>query len=249
MQLDRRTQLFVVLTGVFVTSLVVGDIIGPKLVEVHLGSIVAVISVGMLPFPITFLLTDILNEFYGKKSARFVTWVGFGMALFAFAIIQAALPLPWAPLTQAPDYGGTVQGAFDNVFGGSQRILGASMCAYLIGQFVDIAVFNALKRLTHNRFLWLRATGSTVFSQLIDTVVVQVVAWSGVLPAETILKIILTSYAVKLIVAVGLTPLVYAGHALLERRLGMKPVVLGPDGEPVDEPGTQDAPEARAVAG
>ena len=235
MQLDRRIQLFVVLTGVFVTSLCVGDIISPKLVEVHLGSIVAVMSVGMLPFPITFLLTDILNEFYGKKSARFVTWVGFGMALFAFAVIQAALPLPWAPFTQVAGYTGTVQGAFDNVFGGSQRILFASMCAYLIGQFVDIAVFNGLKRLTHNRLLWLRATGSTVFSQLIDTVVVQVVAWSGVLPAGTIVKIILTSYAVKLLVAIGLTPLVYAGHSLVERKLGMKPVVLGPDGEPIEE--------------
>jgi uncharacterized integral membrane protein (TIGR00697 family) len=249
MQLDRRIQLFVVLTGVFVTSLVVGDIIGPKLVEVHLGTLVAVMSVGMLPFPITFLLTDILNEFYGKKSARFVTWVGFGMALFAFAIIQAALPLPWAPFTQDPGYTGTAQGAFDNVFGGSQRILFASMCAYLIGQFVDIAVFNGLKRLTRNRFLWLRATGSTVFSQLIDTVVVQVVAWSGVLPAGTIVKLVLTSYAVKLLVAVGLTPLVYAGHALLERKLGMKPVVLGPDGEPVGEEPTRSGPEARAVTG
>jgi queuosine precursor transporter len=249
MQLDRRTQLFVVLTGVFVTSLVVGDIIGPKLVEVDLGSFVSVISVGMLPFPITFLLTDILNEFYGKRSTRFVTWVGFGMALFAFAIIQAALPLPWAPFTQAPGYQGTVQGAFDNVFGGSQRILFASMCAYLIGQYVDIAVFNGLKRLTQNRLLWLRATGSTLISQLIDTVVVGTVAWAGLQSPATILNITLTSYAVKLLVAVGLTPLVYAGHALLERRLGMRPVVLGPDGEPMDEDETRGGSTARAVTG
>jgi queuosine precursor transporter len=236
MKLDKRLMLFVVLAGVFITSLIVGDLIGVKLFEVRLGPMVAVMSAGMLPFPITFLLTDILNEFYGKKAARFVTWVGFAMALFAFAVIAASVQVPWAPLTKAPDFNGTVEGSFNNVFTGSQRILVASMIAYLVGQFCDIAVFNQLKKLSNNRLLWLRATGSTVVSQLIDTVVVQFVAWSGVLPTPTILNIIYTSYAVKLLVAVGLTPLVYAGHALLQRYLDLRPVVLGADGEPLPEP-------------
>ena len=236
MKLDKRLMLFVVLAGVFVTSLIVGDLIGVKLFEVRLGPIVAVMSAGMLPFPITFLLTDILNEFYGKKAARFITWVGFAMALFAFAVIALSVQVPWAPLTKAPDFNGTVEGSFNNVFTGSQRILVASMIAYLVGQFCDIAVFNQLKKLSHNKLLWLRATGSTVVSQLIDTVVVQFIAWSGVLPTSTILNIIYTSYAVKLLVAVGLTPLVYAGHALLQRYLGLRPVVLGADGEPLPDP-------------
>src|SRR5436190_24397937 len=123
MQLDARMKLFLILAGWFITSLIVGDIIGVKLVEVHLGSIVAVMSVGMLPFPITFLLTDILNEFYGKKAARFITWVGFGMAVFAITTIQSSQALPWAGFTKEPGYTGTVQSAFDNVFGNSQRIL------------------------------------------------------------------------------------------------------------------------------
>ncbi|AKF84022.1 hypothetical protein SAMN05443572_104648 [Myxococcus fulvus] len=232
MQLDRRMQLFVVLAAVFVTALVVGDLIAVKLFEVHLGSVVAVMSIGILPFPVTFLLTDILNEFYGKKTARFVTWVGFFMAIFAFAVIAIAVQVPIAPLTRAPDYKGTVESAFNNVFDGSQRILVASMAAYLVGQLTDIALFNLLKRVTKNRLLWLRATGSTLVSQLIDTVVMQFVAWTGVLPTKVIVGIVLSSYVVKVLVAVGLTPFIYLGHSLVERKLGIKPLVLGADGEP-----------------
>ncbi len=240
MLLDRRLQLFVVLVGVFVTSLVVGDIISVKLFEAKVGPVVAVMSIGILPFPVTFLLTDILNEFYGKKAARFVTWVGFFMAVFAVVVIAMAVQVPWAPLTRAPDFTGTVEGSFNNVFAGSQRFLVASMMAYLVGQFCDIAIFNGLKRLTRNRFLWVRATGSTLVSQLLDTVVVQYVAWTGVLPNATILGIIYTSYVVKLLVAVGLTPFIYLGHAFVERKLGIAPVVLGENGEPLAPPVTQE---------
>ncbi|MBZ4396539.1 queuosine precursor transporter [Myxococcus faecalis] len=246
MQLDRRMQLFVVLAAVFVTALVVGDLIAVKLFEVHLGGVVAVMSIGILPFPVTFLLTDILNEFYGKRTARFVTWVGFFMAIFAFAVIAIAVQVPIAPLTRAPDYQGTVESAFNNVFDGSQRILVASMAAYLVGQFTDIALFNLLKRVTKNRLLWLRATGSTLVSQLIDTVVMQFVAWTGVLPTKVIVGIVLSSYVVKVLVAVGLTPFIYLGHSLVERKLGIKPLVLGADGEP--EPAADLAAPAQSRA-
>ncbi|WP_426755482.1 queuosine precursor transporter [Myxococcus sp. Y35] len=246
MLLDKRLQLFVVLAAVFVTSLVVGDIIGVKLFEAHVGPVVATMSIGIVPFPVTFLLTDILNEFYGKKAARFVTWVGFFMAIFAFVVIAIAVQVPWAPLTRAEGYTGTVEDSFNNVFGGSQRILVASMLAYLVGQFCDIAIFNGLKRVTRNRLLWVRATGSTLVSQLIDTVVMQSVAWTNVLPSSTIVNIISTSYVVKLLVAVGLTPFIYLGHAFVERKLGISPVVLGENGEPIAPPVAPEAP-ARAA--
>jgi hypothetical protein len=233
MVLDNRIRLFVVLAGVFCTALVVGDILSVKLFEVQLGPIVSVMSVGIVLFPVTFVLTDTLNEFYGQKAARFVTWAGLGMALFAFSAIYVVLGIEWAPLTRASDYRGTVENSFNNVFGGSQRILLASMAAYVIGQLIDIALFHLLKRRTHNRMLWLRATGSTVVSQLIDTVVFQSIAWAGVLPPGVITRIILTSYVVKLLVAVGLTPIIYGVHALLERWLGLKPVVLSDNGEPL----------------
>lgn len=234
MHFDNRLRLYLVLNGLFVTSLIVGDIIGGKLTQVTVAGHPITISVGMIPFPITFLLTDILNEFYGPRAARQVTWIGFGAALFAFAIITVAVFVPFAPFTFAPTWEGMNEASFDNVFAGSQRILFASMVAYLVGQFTDIAVFNGLKRLSQNRFLWLRATGSTVFSQLFDTVVVQVVAWYGLLPVREIVGIALASYAVKLVAAIGLTPLIYAGHALVERVLRIQPIVLDANGDPVE---------------
>jgi hypothetical protein len=235
MNLDKRTRLFAVLAALFCTALVMADIIAVKLFVIRLGSFQAPVSMGLIAFPVTFVLTDILNEFYGKKAARFVTWVGLGMAVFAFTLIHIALSVEWAPFTRAPDYRGTVEASFNNVFGGSQRILIASMIAYVISQLCDIALFHLLKRVTHNRFLWLRSTGSTVVSQLIDTVVFQCVAWFQVLPAQVIVEVILTTYVVKLLVAVGLTPVIYAAHALVERLLKMKPVLLRDDGEPMAE--------------
>jgi queuosine precursor transporter len=229
-RIDRRTQLFVVLTSIFVSCLLVGDIIGGKLLETHAFGRAFVISVGMIPFPITFLLTDLLNEFYGKRAARFITWVGFFCAALTFLILQVSASLSWAPITRAPDWSGVNESAFNNVFAGSQRILYASMAAYLIAQFTDIAIFNLLKRLTHNRLLWLRATGSTLISQAVDTVVIQSLAWFGILPVGEIIALVLTSYVVKVVVAVGLTPLIYAGHGLVQRLLGIEPVQLDAHG-------------------
>jgi queuosine precursor transporter len=234
-RLDQRIQLFVVLAAVFVTCLLVGDIIGGKLLEVHILGRAFVISAGMVPFPVTFLLTDLLNEFYGKRAARFVTWIGFASAGLALLILQIATQLPWAPFTSSSDWSGVRPTAFDNVFAGSRRILYASMMAYLVAQFTDIAVFNLLKRLTRNRMLWLRATGSTLFSQFIDTIVIQVLAWEGLLDLRRIVGLVVTSYTVKVAVAVGLTPLIYAGHALVERWLHIQPVRLDELGRTIDD--------------
>ncbi len=230
---DKRTGLLVLLAALFVTCLVVGDLIGSKLAEVPLLGHTFTISLGMIPFPVTFLLTDLLNEFYGKRVARFVTFVGFGMAMLTFAMITLANAVPIAEFTRDPQWTGVTDGQFRSVFAGSQRILAASMVAYLAAQLLDIAVFNALKRATHNRLLWLRATGSTLASQLIDTVVIQLLAWYGTMPLGKIFEVVGASYAFKIIVAICLTPLVYAGHTLVERSLGLTPVVLAEDGSEV----------------
>src|SRR5690349_10745400 len=113
---DRRTQLFVVLTAFFCTCLVLGDLIGCKLLEISLFGHPFTISVGMIPFPVTFVLTDLLNEFYGKRPARFVTMIGFFMAGFTLLTVLTSVALPWAPFTRAPDWGGVRQETFDNVF-------------------------------------------------------------------------------------------------------------------------------------
>ena len=224
--LDSRTRLFLILAGVFSTCLIVGDIIGGKLIQAHVFGHPFTLTVGMIPFPVTFLLTDVLNEFYGKRAARFVTLLGFGLALLSYTFIFIAGSIPIAPMALEPGWKGVTEGAFQNVFLGSQRMIVASLCAYMVAQFVDIGVFHLLKRLTQNRLLWLRATGSTAVSQLIDTLVINVVAWTGILGFETIVNIILSSYVLKVLIAIGLTPLVYLAHTLIERGLKMEPVKL-----------------------
>ncbi|HUS63465.1 MAG TPA: queuosine precursor transporter [Kofleriaceae bacterium] len=215
MKLDARAKLFVFLAGLFITSLLVGDLIGGKLYEFELGGLELGISVGMIPFPIVFLLTDLINEFYGKKAARFVTLVGFVMAWFTILVLQLATMVPWpeSPFHQA----------FDAIFASSQKILFASTVAYLTAQLVDITVFHFLKRKLHGRFLWLRATGSTVVSQLIDTFIINFLVWSSQKTPGQILGIIGTSYVTKVAVAIALTPFIYAGHALVERGLKLGP--------------------------
>src|SRR3954454_16186304 len=126
MRLDRRIGLFVVLATVFVVSLVVGDIIGGKLLDIRLFGHTFNVTVGMIPFPLTFLLTDVLNEFYGKESARFVTLVGLAMALFAYAVIYIAVAVPISPIARDPGWKGVTEGAFATVFASSQRMLVAS---------------------------------------------------------------------------------------------------------------------------
>lgn len=229
-RLPAATRLLLVLTATFVTCLVVGDIIGGKLIQTTpLGQVIT-LTVGMIPFPVTFLLTDLLNEFYGQRTARFVTLLGLAMAVLAYAVIWLAGAIPIAPIALEPGWAGVTEPAFDNVFMGSRRMIVASLCAYVVAQFVDIFVFHALRRATQTRLLWLRATGSTVVSQLIDTVVINLVAWLGILRWEQIVNIAVSSYFVKVAIALGLTPLVYLGHALIARALGIGPSSLDPEG-------------------
>jgi queuosine precursor transporter len=224
--LDPRHKLFLGLAGTFVTCLLVGDIIGGKLIEGRILGLPYTTTVGMIPFPVTFLLTDLLNEYYGPKAARFVTWLGFGMAILAFSFIYLAGTIPIAAFTRDPSWQGVNETTFANVFLGSQRMLLASLCAYLFSQLIDIFVFHSLRRWSNNRFLWLRATGSTATSQLIDTIVITFVAWSGILSLDKIVNIIFSAYGLKLLIAVGLTPLLYLAHALVQKGLGLSPLPL-----------------------
>jgi queuosine precursor transporter len=227
--LDTRAKLFLTLTALFVTALVVGDLIGGKLMGVPLFGEVRFLSVGFIPFPITFLLTDLLNEFYGKRAARTVTWVGFGMAVFTLLVLTVAVAAPWHPETLKPGWTGLTPGIFDAVFASGRRILIASMTAYVVAQLIDIAVFHRLKSLTGGKFFWVRATGSTIASQLFDTIIIQSLVWSGSLDLDKLTNLIITSWVGKVLIALLLTPLIYAGHALVERVLGVPP--LPPDAD------------------
>jgi queuosine precursor transporter len=205
--LDRKQKFYIWLTAIFVAALITSDLIGAKFFRVAGFDL----SVGMIPFPLTFLLTDIVNEFYGTEGARRLTFVGLGVAVFVFAIINLSIALPTSP--ESPMAGDL----FKSVYGWSSRLYIASLTAYLIGQLLDISVFLFLRKLTGHRFLWLRATGSTALSQLVDTMVVNFVLLAGTKSMHFILITVRNSYVIKLAIAVALTPLIYAGHALLRR--------------------------------
>jgi hypothetical protein len=191
------------------------------------------------------LLGSLVGGFAGALSALFL-WL-LDRATETRATSEGLVyALPIAPLAEGQSWTGVTARSFDNVFSGSQRMLFASLIAFLVSQLVDIGVFDYLKRLSGARLLWLRATGSTAASQLIDTVVINFAAWVGVLGTSAIVNIVLSAYVLKLLIAIGLTPLVYLGHGLVARGLGLAPAPLGaprsvevelerPQGHPGDE--------------
>src|ERR1700730_4840273 len=144
-------KLFIYLCAVFVACLLLGDVIGGKIIRTPAGPI----SVGIIPFPVTFLLTDVVNDFYGRRGAQFLTLLGVWLAVLAWVLLQMTTLMPVDPSTYF------TQAEYAKVFGGSAQLFVASMVAYLIGQFLDIHVFHFWKAITRSRHLWLRSTGST----------------------------------------------------------------------------------------
>lgn len=214
-ELQAAHKLYVYLGAIFVACLLLGDIIGGKTLATPLGPI----SVGIIPFPVTFLLTDVVNDFYGRKGATFLTWLGFFMALLAYIVLQVSTWLRADPSTYF------TQVEFAKVFGGSSQLFIASIVAYMIGQILDIHVFQFWKALTQSKHLWLRATGSTVLSQIIDTVTINVIFWRWTASKDWnwIGLKVGREYMIKLVVAILLTPAVYAVHAFVVKVMRIEP--------------------------
>lgn len=225
---DRRQRVFIVLAMLQVTSLIVANMIGVKLFQIDAWGLSVEHTAGMLPFPITFLITDLLNEFYGKRAARMVAWIAFGMAIFAFVLVSVARALPI--LEGIP--GTADERSFEAVFGGSALMTLSSIVAFLLGSLLDIVVFGFFKRITKGRMVWLRATGSTVVSQLFDSFVITILYFQvaqgltggQVAPIDFVINTALTGYVLKFVIAVVLTPAVYGGRALIRRGLGLEPL-------------------------
>jgi uncharacterized integral membrane protein (TIGR00697 family) len=208
------------------TCLVVGDLIGGKVTSVHLFGREWPFSSGQLAFPITFILTDIVNEFYGRKVARRVTVLAFCMVGLTVTIIAIATQLPWASFTSEPwwvEDGGVTPPVFSVVFSQAMWIQIASMVAFLIGNFVDIGVFFVIKKATGNRLLWLRSTGSTAVSQLIDTLVISSMVFAPKMFPDQFFAYVVTSYLIKLVVAILVTPIIYGLHGFIERVFHIEP--------------------------
>ena len=222
--LTRPQKLYVVCAAVFLTALVVAEATASKfftafelpftLTIFGMEFTRVTMTAGVIAFPITFIITDVLNEYYGKRGIRYVTFVGMAMIVFEFVLLYVALAVPVDPSSPVP------QEAFEQVFGNSLRVIVGSLTAYLVGQLVDITLFHWLRQLTNGRALWLRATGSTFGSQFIDTFIVLTVAFAGQLAFQEILAITLFNYAYKFLIAIGITPVIYMVHWAMDAYLG-----------------------------
>jgi queuosine precursor transporter len=212
---QRRERVYVLLTAMFVAALIAGDFIGGKFFDLAGRTF----SAGIIPFPLTFVLTDVVNEFYGKDGARRLTYVGLAAAVFVWLVIKLALALPTATDSPITDQ------VFRSAFGTSARLYVASLSAYVIGQLLDISIFGVLRRASGERLLWLRSTGSTVLSQAIDSLSVSFVFLVGTRPFSFIVSNAANNYVGKLLMAVLLTPLIYLGHSVLHRYLGQREAV------------------------
>ena len=237
---DRSTRLFIILGAFFVANALIAEMIGVKLfqLETALGLSKAdfrllgqdhlsfVLSVGVLPWPIVFIMTDVINDYYGVRGVRFLTLLTTGLIAFAFVVMYCAIHMPpdlgWWITSSAGQGVPDMQAAFTGIFGQGMNIILGSLTAFVIGQLVDAFIFRRIKRVTGDKRIWLRATGSTLVSQLIDSVVVTYVAFwiFKDMPFALATALVLTAYSYKLIVAVLSTPLVYLVHAGVERYLG-----------------------------
>jgi len=216
-------RIYLLLGGLFITSLVVSNLIFQKFfywypldIEIF-GSKLFEISVGILPYPITFLITDLISEIYGKKRANDVVIVGIFASLFSLLIIYTASNVPatsWSYVDNVP---------FTKVFGNSAIAVFASMLTYLFAQFVDIQIYHFWKRKTHGKHLWLRNNFSTWFSQFVDTfTIVFLLCTFGIIDWANFKGLLVSGFLFKVIVAALDTPFLYLGVYIFRKRFNLK---------------------------
>jgi uncharacterized integral membrane protein (TIGR00697 family) len=204
---------FLLLASVFLASLVVCNLIANKFLVLDLGFKTFVLSAGALPYPITFLATDLLSEVYGKRRAALVVWAGFAASLFTLLALWLGGVFPFTDAVP----GGIDDETYGAVFGLAPRVIGASMTAYLVAQFLDVKLFHFWRRLTNGRHLWLRNNASTIVSQLLDSALVILVLKVGLMTGEEMAWIILDLWLFKTLVALADTPLFYLGTWWMKR--------------------------------
>ena len=210
-QPNRRETVFLGLAGLFLTHAILGELIGGKLFE--LGG--WVMSIGVVPWPMVFITTDLVNEYYGPRAVRRLTLLAVALILYAFVVLYFCMQVPAAAVSPVDDR------SFDTVFGQSLWIIVGSVIAFAASQAMDAAIFVLARAATGGRLLWLRAVGSTVVSQVIDTFVINAIAFglSGKLSTAQVVELSITNYGYKFIVAVATVPFIYLGHGIVDRFL------------------------------
>jgi len=235
----RAARLFVVLAGIFIANAVLAEFVGIKIfaVETTFGlepfnwqlfgqAGTLNFTSGVVLWPVVFVLTDVVNEYYGRSGVRFLSFLAVGLISYAFfvawVVIQLA-PASWWVTSFAYQGVPDLQTAFAAIYGQGMWVIVGSLVAFLIGQLLDVSIFHRIRLVTGERLIWLRATGSTLVSQFVDSFVVLYIAfvlgpqhW----PINQFLAIGTVNYAYKFLAAIALTPLIYAAHWLIDGYLG-----------------------------
>ena len=236
----RANRLFIVLTAFFLTNALMAEFVGVKIfaLEATFGwppwpwELLGVsgtlnFTAGVLLWPFVFILTDLINEYYGARGVRLISWTAVACIAYAFVFAYAAIALApagfWVEAHRAlgvPD----VQRAYALIFGQGLWTIAGSIIAFLIGQLIDVTIFHRIRRATGERFVWLRATASTAVSQLFDSFIVLYVAFvlgPQSWPIPQFLAVGTVNYLYKMSAAIALIPLLYLMRWAVERYLGM----------------------------
>ena len=236
---DRATRLFIALAAFFCVNAVLAEFIGVKIFALEdtlgiapfewnlfgqAGSLS--FTAGTLLWPVVFVFTDIINEFFGRRGVRMISWVAVALIVYGFVFAFLAISLVpagwWVTAAQAqgvPDY----QAAFAAIFGQGMWTIAGSVVAFLVGQLIDVQVFHRIRNATGERFVWLRATGSTAVSQLVDSFVVIWIAFvlgPQQWPTSLFLAVSTVNYAYKMAAAIALIPLLYLVRHAIRAYLG-----------------------------
>lgn len=236
---DKSTRLFVILGGFFIANTLMAEVIGVKLFSLEKtfqfpqanltlfgeSGLGFTLTVGVLIWPIVFIMTDLINEYYGVRGVRFLSILTSVIILFAFLVFYGSIHLApddyWIA-SQSTHGVPNMQAAFSQVLGQGMNIIFASLTAFLIGQLADASVFKQIKKITGEKGIWMRATVSTLISQLIDTICVSYIYlyFSLGFSFPRVTAIALTGYIYKFTVAILCTPIIYLIHHLIEKYFG-----------------------------
>lgn len=245
----KPTRLYIILGGFFIANALIAEIIGVKIFSLEktfgltplemdvFGNMLSLnLTAGVLLWPVIFVMTDIINEYYGPKGVRFLSFLTAGLILFAFIIFYGAMRLVPADFFISSKQGSGVpnmEKAYESVLGQGSNIILGSLVAFIISQLIDVFIFHKIKKTTGEKRIWLRATGSTLVSQFIDSFVVLFIAFyvgsrinnsegDFVWPFSLFIAVGLVNYVYKFCVAIILTPVIYIVHNWIEKYLGQE---------------------------
>ncbi len=230
---NKLNKIFIVLSGIFITNAIIAEILGTKIFDIFVLKEFS-LSVGVIIWPVVFITTDIINEYFGKKGVKRISYFTIILILYVFLVIFLSTKLSpnayWMDINKIDNLGNpfNINFAYNIIFLQSTGIIVGSVIAFLIAQLLDVFIFQKIKKITNGKFIWLRATGSTLISQFIDSFVVLIIAFYFLAPEgktwsiNQVLNVGIDNYTFKFIVAILITPLIYLSHYIIDSYLGKK---------------------------